>query len=145
MVGKNAGECKEGMEPCYNTECDRCRQDFEARKPSIEERILVFNNSDTWNQMYAFISDGKTTHVEKTIADSFITQINMCIENYRLFHEKDARTNSESQSSSYRGNSEDGNHTLCVSRSEITSDVFYHLETVKNINKKAPVITPKQV
>ena len=89
LVEKNTGECKEGMEPCYNTECDRCRQDFEARKPSIEERILVSNNSDNWNQMHAFSSGGKTTHVEKTMADSCITQNNMCIENSRLFHEED--------------------------------------------------------
>ncbi len=117
LVGKDAGECKEGMEPCYNTGCDRCRQDFEARKPSIEERILVFNNSDTWNQMHAFIRDGKTTHVEKTMADSFITQINMCMENYRLFHEKDARTNSESHLP----------HTEETARMEITPCVSHAL------------------
>jgi hypothetical protein len=32
---------------------------------------------------------GKTTHVEKTMTDSCITQNNMCIENSRLFHEED--------------------------------------------------------
>ncbi len=117
LVGKDAGECKEGMEPCYNIGCDRCRQDFEARKPSIEERILVFNYSDTWNQMYSFIQDGETSHIEKTLARSFISHINICINNYRLFHEKDVRTFSKSSLP----------HTEETARMEITPCVSHAL------------------
>ena len=94
LVGPNAGECKEGMEPpCYNVDCERCKKDFEAKQPSIEERILIFNQSDMWVKMYITIrANTKATEAEKNQARSYISRINMCVENYRLFLENNIRT-----------------------------------------------------